>query len=172
MHKKASWLLLVLWAIGLLCALLAYGQRQLSDFDPDGELLHRTTAPDFDASLVAILEKQGIQPGSVIHVGTQYRCYCDTLTTPHQTQLTAKLGSNFRQVRLIVEDVPELATMLEAVPALIVLDKQNQLRYLGPYATGYGCFTGKNLVEQVVSYTTQLPYAGAVINTDATGCFC
>ncbi|MEC8788091.1 MAG: DUF6436 domain-containing protein, partial [Pseudomonadota bacterium] len=45
-------------------------------------------------------------------------------------------------------------------------------RYLGPYATGYGCFTGKNLVEQVVSYTTQLPYNGAVINTDATGCFC
>ena len=71
-----------------------------------------------------------------------------------------------------MEDVPELAALIEAVPALIVLDKQAQLRYLGPYATGYGCFTGKNLVEQVVSYTTQLPYNGAVINADASGCFC
>lgn len=172
MHKKASWLLLILWAIGLLCALLVYGQRQLSDFDPYGELLHRTTAPDFDATLVAILEKQDIQPSSIIHVGTQSRCYCDTLTTPHQSQLLAKLGDDYHQVRLNVEDVPELAAMLEAVPALIVLDKQDQLRYLGPYATGYGCFTGKNLVEQVVSYTTQSRYNGAVINTDASGCFC
>lgn len=172
MHKKGSWLLLVLWAVGLLTALLVYGQRQLSEFDPNGELLHRTTAPDFDASLVALLKKQDIQPGSIIHVGTQSRCYCDTLTTPHQSQLHLKLGDDFHQVRLNVEDVPELAAMLEAVPALIVLDKQEQLRYLGPYATGYGCFTGKNLVQQVVSYTTQLPYSGAVINTDATGCFC
>ncbi|APD84746.1 thioredoxin [Alteromonas sp. Mex14] len=172
MHRKASWLLLILWAIGLLCALLVYGQRQLSEFDPNGELLHRTTAPDFDATLVAILEKQDIQPGSIIHVGTQSRCYCDTLTKPHQSQLLAKIGDDYHQVRLNVEDIPELAAMLEALPALIVLDKHKQLRYLGPYATGYGCFTGKNLVEQVVNYTTQLPYAGAVINTDATGCFC
>lgn len=172
MRKEASWLLLVIWAIGLLSALLVYSQRQLSDFDPNGELLHRTTAPNFDASLVELLKSKNIYAGSVIHVGTQSRCYCDTLTTPHQSQLLSKLGDDFHQVRLNVEDVPELAAMLEAVPALIVLDKQNQLRYLGPYATGYGCFTGKNLVEQVVSYTTQLPYAGAVINTDATGCFC
>ena len=144
MHKKTNWLLLALWAVGLLSALLLYGQRQLSQFDPNGELLHRTTAPDFDATLVEFLKNQNIKAGSVIHVGTQSRCYCDTLTTPHQTQLLA----------------------------LIVLDKQAQLRYLGPYATGYGCFTGKNLVEQVVSYTTQLPYNGAVINADASGCFC
>ena len=172
MHQKTSWVLLALWAVGLLTALLVYGQRQLSQFDPNGELLHRTTAPDFDATLVEFLKNQNIKAGSVIHVGTQSRCYCDTLTTPHQTQLLAKLGDDYRQVRLNVEDVPELAALIKAVPALIVLDKQTQLRYLGPYATGYGCFTGKNLVEQVVSYTTQLPYNGAVINADATGCFC
>jgi len=172
MHKKTSWILLLLWAVSLLTALLVYGQRQLSSFDPNGDLLHRTTAPNFDASLVELLNEQNIAPGSVIHVGTQSRCYCERLTTPHQTQLLTKLGNDFHQVRVNIEDVPELAAMLDAVPALIVLDMQNQLRYLGPYATGYGCFTGKNLVEQVVSYTTQLPYSGAVINTDATGCFC
>ena len=172
MQNKTNWLILILWAVGLLTALLVYGQRQLTDFDPNGELLHRSTAPNFDSSLVDVLKSQNISPGSVIHVGTQSRCYCDTLTTPHQTQLLAKLGDDFHHVKLNVEDVPELAAMLEAVPALIVLDKQDQLRYLGPYATGYGCFTGKNLVEQVVGYTTQSRYSGAVINADASGCFC
>ena len=103
MHKKTSWLLLALWAVGLLSALLLYGQRQLSQFDPNGELLHRTTAPDFDATLVEFLKNQNIKAGSVIHVGTQSRCYCDTLTTPHQTQLLAKLGNDYHQVRLNVE---------------------------------------------------------------------
>jgi len=172
MQNKTSWFLLTLWAVSLLTALLVYGQRQLSAFDPNGELLHRTTAPDFDASLVALLKEQNIDAGSVIHVGTVSRCYCETLTTPHQTQLIKRLGKDFQQATLNIEDVPALGAMLDAVPALIVLDKQNQLRYLGPYATGYGCFTGKNLVEQVVGYTNQLPYNGAVINTDATGCFC
>ncbi len=172
MQKKTSWLLLMLWAVSLLTALLVYGQRQLSAFDPNGELLHRTTAPDFDDSLVALLKEQGIGAGSIIHVGTRSRCYCETLTTPHQTQLLAKLGDDFHQVRLNVEDVPKLEAMLDAVPALIVLDEQAQLRYLGPYATGYGCFTGNNLVDQVVGYTSHLPYRGAVINTDALGCFC
>ena len=62
--------------------------------------------------------------------------------------------------------------MIPAVPALIILDEHSNLRYLGPYATGYGCFTGKDLVDQIVGYTTQSPYNGAVINTDAEGCFC
>ena len=40
---------MLLWAVSLLTALLVYGQRQLSSFDPNGDLLHRTTAPNFDA---------------------------------------------------------------------------------------------------------------------------
>ena len=75
-------------------------------------------------------------------------------------------------VRLNIEDVPELQNIIPAVPTLIVVDELNHLRYLGPYATGYGCFTGKDLVDQVVSYSRQSPYTGAVINADAEGCFC
>ena len=86
MHKKTSWILLLLWAVSLLTALLVYGQRQLSSFDPNGDLLHRTTAPIFDASLVELLNEQNIAPGSVIHVGTQSRCYCETLL--HLTKLS------------------------------------------------------------------------------------
>ena len=172
MRKHLGWALLALWAVSLLTALLVYGQRQLSSFDPDGKLLHLSTAPSFDTKLVQLLHHQNIKAGSVVHVGTTSRCYCESLTSPHQNQLLASLGEGYQSVRLNIDEVPALQAMLHAVPALLVLDNQNQLRYLGPYATGYGCFTGKNLVEQVVSYATQSPYNGAVINADAQGCFC
>lgn len=172
MRTRWGWVLLMLWALSLLTALLVYGQRQLSLFDPDGKLLHLTTATEFDTQLVAILNDANIVAGSILHVGTSSRCYCESLTKPHQSQLSDKLGTNYEMVRLNIEDVPELQNIIPAVPALIVVDELNHLRYLGPYATGYGCFTGEDLVDQVVSYSRQSPYTGAVINADAEGCFC
>lgn len=172
MRTPWRWTLLLVWAVSLLAALLVYGQRQLSLFDPDGKLLHLTTATQFDTQLVELLNHENIKAGSIVHVGTASRCYCETLSAPHQQQLSTQLGSRYESVRVNLEDIPELQKIIPAVPALIVLDERNHLRYLGPYATGYGCFTGKNLVQQVVSYATQSPYRGAVINADAEGCFC
>ena len=172
MRTRWGWALLMLWAVSLLTALLVYGQRQLSLFDPDGNLLHLTTAAEFDTQLVKVLNQASIKAGTIVHIGTSSRCYCESLTTPHQSELLNKLGTSYEMVRVNVEDVPELKKMIPAVPALIILDEHSHLRYLGPYATGYGCFTGKDLVDQIVGYTTQSPYNGAVINTDAEGCFC
>ena len=87
MRKHLGWALLALWAVSLLTALLVYGQRQLSSFDPDGKLLHLSTAPSFDTKLVQLLHHQNIKAGSVVHVGTTSRCYCESLTSPHQNQL-------------------------------------------------------------------------------------
>ena len=172
MRTRWGWALLMLWAVSLLTALLVYGQRQLSLFDPDGNLLHLTTAAEFDTQLVKVLNQASIKAGTIVHIGTSSRCYCESLTTPHQSELLNKLGTSYEMVRVNVEDVPELQKMIPAVPALIILDEHSHLRYLGPYATGYGCFTGKDLVDQIVGYTTQSPYNGAVINTDAEGRFC
>ena len=173
MRKGLSWALLVVWAGSLLAAMLVYGQRQLSEFDPDGILLHKSTSVDFDSQLTLLLKSNDIPSASIIHVGASDNCYCETLTTPHQTQLLAKLDeSKYQIVDITLDNVRGLGDFLTTVPALIVVDENYQLRYVGPYATGYGCFTGKNLVEQVASYTHQTPYVGAVINSDAVGCFC
>lgn len=173
MTKGLSWALLALWASSLLAAMLVYGQRQLSEFDPDDILLHHSTSPSFDTELAQLLKEGNIPRASIIHVGSSGSCYCESLTTAHQTQLLNRLGeSNYSVVNITLDTVKGLGNIITAVPALIVIDEHYQLRYVGPYATGYGCFTGKNLVDQVVSYTHQLPYNGAIINSDATGCFC
>lgn len=173
MSKQLSWSLLAVWAMGLLVALLVYGQRQLSEFDPEGKLQYHSSSPQFDERLTAALKAQQIKSGSIIHIGTQQTCFCENLTEPHQTQLVEKFRSMaFELVKLDIEEIPELGRILSTVPALMIVDKQYRLRYVGPYATGYGCFTGKNLVEQVTGYAQLSPYQGAVIKADAVGCFC
>jgi hypothetical protein len=173
MTKGLSWALLALWASSLLAAMLVYGQRQLSEFDPEGVLLHQSTSPTFDSELTQLLKNSHVPSASIVHIGSSERCYCETLTAPHQTQLLNRLGeSQYSVVDIALDTVKGLSNIITTVPALIVIDEHYQLRYVGPYATGYGCFTGKNLVDQVVSYTHQLPYNGAIINSDATGCFC
>ena len=173
MTKGLSWALLALWASSLLAAMLVYGQRQLSEFDPDGILLHHSTSPTFDSDFTQLLKNSNVPSASIIHVGSSESCYCESLTAPHQTQLLNRLGeSQYGVVDIALDTVKGLSNIITTVPALIVIDENYQLRYVGPYATGYGCFTGKNLVDQVVSYTHQLPYNGAIINSDATGCFC
>ncbi|MEQ3639190.1 MAG: DUF6436 domain-containing protein [Alteromonas sp.] len=173
MTKGLSWALLALWASSLLAAMLVYGQRQLSEFDPDGILLHQSTSPTFDSELTQLLKSSNVPSASIIHIGSSESCYCETLTAPHQTQLLNRLGeSQYSVVDIALDSVKGLSNIITTVPALIVIDESYQLRYVGPYATGYGCFTGKNLVDQVVSYTHQFPYNGAIINSDATGCFC
>ena len=173
MSKKIGWVLLAAWAGGMLAALLAYSQRQLSEFDPDGVLLHASTSRHFDSNFVAFLKEQNVEAGSIVHIGTASNCYCNSLTKPHQTQLLNRFESEQYQLALLnIESAPKLKKMLSSVPALVIVDKDYQLRYVGPYATGYGCFTGKDMVDQVVTYTKQTPYQGAVINADAQGCFC
>ena len=173
MSKKIGWVLLVAWAGGMLAALLAYSERQLSEFDPDGVLLHASTSPNFDSNFVAFLKEQNVEAGSIVHIGTASNCYCNSLTKPHQTQLLNRFENEQYQLTSInIESAAMLKKMLSSVPALVIVDKDYQLRYVGPYATGYGCFTGKDMVDQVVTYTKQAPYQGAVINADAQGCFC
>lgn len=163
----------MIWAASLLVALLLYGQRQLSEFDPDGTLRYESSAPQFDQTLTSLLKELHIKRGSIVHIGTKQRCFCETLSEPHQMQLVKKFQAKaFELVRLNIEEVPQLRRLLSSVPALMIVDKRYRLRYVGPYATGYGCFTGKNLVEQVTQYAQYTPYQGAVINADALGCFC
>ncbi|MDO6566616.1 DUF6436 domain-containing protein [Alteromonas sp. 1_MG-2023] len=157
----------------MLTAVLFYSQRQITEFDPQGTLLHQSTSPTFDTSLITMLKEYGVPAGSIVHVGTQGNCYCENLTKSHQTQLINKLGAlGYHALNLTIETMPKFASILPSVPALIVIDAKFNLRYLGPYATGYGCFTGKNLVDEISGYASSPSYVSAVVKTEADGCFC
>ncbi|GEA12128.1 DUF6436 domain-containing protein [Alteromonas sp. KUL49] len=173
MPKHIAWTLLILWASALIAGLVFYGQKQVTPFDPNGVLLHQSTDLAFDKRLVETLQANDISANTVLHVGSEKRCYCETVTEPHQLQLTAVLEEfGYQSQHIAIESFPNLADVITAVPALIVIDGESNLRYLGPYATGLGCFTGQTLIGQITQLATQIDYAGAVINADVEGCFC
>lgn len=166
------WGLLALWALGLLVAMLAYSQTQLQLFDPAMTLSQAASGPTFDDDFVKLLEAEGVGPGSIVHLESSAGCYCNSLTAPHVRQLSAALDENYQLHRLSVDTAPRLQPLITTFPAVAVIDKQRRLRYLGPYASGYGCFTGKTLVEVIARTATAQSPLGAMVNTTAEGCFC
>ena len=168
-----NWALLAVWCVSLLSGLWFYGDRQLSPFDPALTLTHAASAPDFDQHFSAILQQLGIAPGTIVHLQTKNPCYCNSLTEAHQRELKALLKNSHYQLKVIhVDETPQLEPFIPAYPALAILDGHNQLRYLGPYAEGLGCYTGDDLVSQIASLVTAPTYLGATINTTSEGCFC
>lgn len=164
---------LLLWAGSLMAGLLYYAQNQIVPFDPDQHLLQASMSPDFDARFADTLVQAGVAPGSVVHLQNGTRCYCNELTEPHQVSLGKKLADDeYHTITLDVSHNQAILSVLSTFPALAILDHKGELRYLGPYATGYGCFSGKTLEASIVSVTRTEPYLGAQINADNKGCFC
>lgn len=164
--------LLFAWTVAILAGLWLYNSKQIVSFDPDQTLAQAATSMTFDDSLVATLTGQGVQPGSIVHLQTDSACYCNTLTASHRdTLLDALHDEGYQAKTLNISAVPGLRALLPTFPAIAVIDHQRQLRYLGPYATGYGCFTGQTLIDNIVSIARS-DFHGAIVQTEAQGCFC
>ncbi|WP_218311540.1 DUF6436 domain-containing protein [Alteromonas antoniana] len=170
--KYLGWSLLFAWTVAILAGLWLYNSKQIVSFDPNQVLAQAATSMSFDGNLVALLSAQGVEPGTLVHLQTDASCYCNTLTSQHRDALLNELGEQGYQAKTLnIATVPGLAALLPAFPAIAIIDEQRQLRYLGPYATGYGCFTGQTLIDNIVSIA-RAEYHGAVIQADAKGCFC
>lgn len=168
-----SYGLLALWALSIIGGLLIYSEKQLKPFDPNLTLTDAAMNPEFDQSVATQLIAAGVSPGSVVRLTHSDYCYCNTLVDSHQSELISAIDDDtYVNTTLSLDDYPQLSAVIPAYPALAVLDEHSQLRYLGPYAKGYGCFNGKTLLSQIAVLAQSQDYFGAVINADVNGCFC
>ncbi len=173
MSNRVTTIAVVIWAIAIVGALLVANLDQIKMFDPQMKLAQAASQPDFDQRFSAQLSEAGVAPGSLVHIRGNQRCYCNTLTEPHQQELTESLADEgYAATQVSLSEHPALTQYIDSFPALAVVDKQGKLRYLGPYAIGYGCFTGNNLVAEISELATSNTYYGASVNADAKGCFC
>ncbi|NVK54385.1 MAG: thioredoxin [Alteromonadaceae bacterium] len=173
MSNRVTTIAVVAWAVAILAALMLANLDQIKMFDPQMKLAQAASQPNFDQQFTADLSAAGVKPGSLVHIRASQRCYCNTLTEPHQQELSQALAANGYQVTQVsLTEHPQLTQYIDAFPALAVVDKQGKLRYVGPYAIGYGCFTGNNLVAEISQLATASEYFGASVNSDAKGCFC
>ena len=165
---------IALWGSAIVVGLWLYGQDQITDFDPNGRLYSSASQPNFDQNVVDSLYKLGVTKASIVHLESQQHCYCNELSEIHQSELVQELsGAGYNLVKVNIENDPVLTAALSTFPALAIIDENDQLRYLGPYATGYGCFTGDDdLTKFVGRLALQESVLGAVVNSDAEGCYC
>ena len=161
---------LVLWFAAILAALFYLKSDRLKQFDPNGTLTARSSSMAFDIELTSLLKKKGVEPNTLVHFSEQPSCYCNTLSRRFSEPLHEKLGSDytFKNIEL---DEP-LRDLIPSYPAIAVVDEEFRLRYIGPYASGIGCWVGKGNIDKIANIVKSSNYFGAVINSEVKGCYC
>jgi hypothetical protein len=179
------WFCLAFWAINWA------GASKFSDFDPELRLSSQMMSLSMEAELVKVLSASVAQNGlenvesditndsenvngTIFHV-TQGSCFCETLSEEHKNTLNEWASS--RQIsyqNIDVSAMSELRRFVPSTPAIIVLNKQRELVYLGPYSTGMGCFQSSGMVDERIKPYFQNSTAEfrATIQSEAKGCYC
>ncbi len=166
------WWLMALWLAACAAGLWFYSQSHISDFDPTLSLNQAAADAGFENRLSEVLREASVLPGSLVHIGPQRGCYCDTLAQRHHQAILNALPG-YKSVALNVAQLPWVAQWLMRLPALVLLDDNGKVRYFGPYALGAGCFNGNTLKNQIVStLRADIAPPGPLVISEATGCFC
>ena len=173
MTSRKLTIAVAIWALAILVFLGFASVSQIKSFDPENILGQAASQPEFDSLFAGELAQAGISPGTLVHIQSANRCYCNQLTETHREELAVELQEEgFQLAQLSLNEHPAISQFVGHFPALAVVDNNGQLRYLGPYAMGYGCFTGKNLVAKITQLATSAEYYGAQVNSEVKGCFC
>lgn len=159
--------LVILW-LGFVFSAFAYfvGQK-LVDFDPQGNLLELET----DQLMTSYSQQSGVMLNNVkktvVHLSAS-NCSCNQYTKKHQAQIDKQaIDADFTINHLEVAD----SSLVPSVPAIMVLDEQGELLYLGPYGTGFACSSTSGLVETVLN-NFSAGYKSNLIVSQAQGCYC
>ena len=189
--KKSSLIAILLvstWFVVATVAIFWMSTANKSDFDPKMKLSQAIMSMSFEQELINAL---GNLPSSVqanemnenlrsshIYHFTQGDCYCEFLASAHQSNLQKWSSSKgFTNMSVDVGEYPALAKFIPSTPAVLALDENNTLIYLGPYSRGTGCFANSGQVDAYLSEwinkaegASSVPRA--IIDTEANGCYC
>jgi hypothetical protein len=164
--------LLLCWLGGILGLLAWFAQAQMHWFDPQQRLASAAADLQFDAALVRQVQQQSPDLRMAVVHFRQQDCMCDGLAQAHSLAIDQQLRSKgFHSEEMLLNPTNPLNQFIPSTPAVAVFNEQAQLIYLGPYSVGLGCISGAGLVDKIVS-SASIPYIGALINSDAKGCYC
>jgi hypothetical protein len=175
------WFCIAFWAINWV------GESKFKDFDPELRLSSQMMSLSMEGELVSLLpasfnqgELENIEDnpesenGTIFHV-TQGSCFCETLSESHKNTLNNwALSERISYQNIDISGIPEIQRFVPSTPAVIVLNKNRELVYLGPYSTGMGCFQSSGMVDERIKPYFQNAAAPlrATIQSEAKGCYC
>jgi hypothetical protein len=164
--QAVGWALLLLWLVVSSVLLFRFGQSDFGEFDPNLQLQqHQTKLRDF-------IQLSGARPGETIllHV-LDPACRCAVLAEDHIAQLQPSLQGipQVRQLTLLPIQLQQAGIVVPATPMIIVLRNQQHI-YSGPYASGPACSIGDSLLDQVLQQKLQTP--ASWLNSETAACRC
>ncbi len=175
------WFCIAFWAINWV------GASKFKDFDPELRLSSEMMSLSMEEELLNLLpasvEQSGVENvdndaenanGTIFHV-TQGSCFCETLSESHKKTLNEWASSKQISYQNIdVSNLSKLRRFVPSTPAVIVINKNRELVYLGPYSTGMGCFQSSGMVDERIKPYFQNATATlrATIQSEAKGCYC
>lgn len=178
----SRWLVLLitlLWGVFALFAVKWVGQEKFVEFDPYLTLSSSIMSLEFEQTVVNNLPDIPANSSGHIYHLVQSGCFCEKLSEGHKKQLN-KWGSslNISHQTLDLNDYPNLLSFIPSTPAVVVVNKNKALVYLGPYSVGFGCFEDTGLVDTKIqphfdeaSLLSQSPLRSQ-IQSEALGCYC
>lgn len=192
MGRLNAFILLGVWFVACSGLILWFGASAKSQFDPDLKLSQNLMNLSFEeevvSTLLAVSSSQNtsllgldarLDNGATIFHISQNSCYCDWLAQAHQNSLDTWAKQNdFGSVYLNLHQASALQDLIPSTPAVVAIDENQELIYLGPYSRGSGCFTQSGKIdEQLANWKLNkanqtVSYGGAIIDTDASGCYC
>ena len=164
--QRLGWALLLMWFLLTSLLLFRFGKTDYGEFDPKLQL------QQYPKQLPALLSLSGAGANQTVllHV-LDPTCRCTALAENHLQQLqpTFVAQPHLLQKSLTIEQLQAAGIEVPATPLLIMI-RNKQLIYSGPYASGPACSVNDSLLDAVLQQRISTP--GSWLNSETAACRC
>jgi len=159
----------VLWLSFTLAAAIYFISGRLVTFDPDAKLSGKNSHYVIQ-ELKAMGQLQGIDLSNTIIHFTSEHCFCTQYSEDHKRDINQQAGlDGFNVVNI---NLPaHLESIIPSTPSILIVNKDEELLYFGPYSIGLACSASNGYVETVMQNYAK-GYSAPFIMNDASGCYC
>ena len=165
--------LVALWFVISSIAVIFVGKTNMKDFDQSLLMSQALMDLEYEQNLVGLIKEQGIPNGSLIHITSKAFCFCDQLARGHQSSLDKKIqDSSVDSFSIQIDSKHPLSKLIPSTPAVVLIDKNGNLKFAGPYSEGTGCFGKYGQIDGILDNYLTNQHSNPIIRSEANGCYC
>jgi len=152
-----------------LVAAIYFISGRLVTFDPAGKLFGQRGKTVIQ-QLKVIPELQHVDLSNTIVHFTSDHCSCTQYSEDHKRDINQQAGlDGFNVINIHLP--AHLESIIPSTPSILIVNKDEDLLYFGPYSIGLACSASNGYVETVMQNYAK-GYSASLIMNDATGCYC
>ena len=157
------------WLGFTLAAAIYFISGRLIDFDPKEKLTGKNSRLVIQ-ELKEMGELEGVNLSDTIIHFTSNNCSCTQYSEDHKRDINQQAGlDGFNVVNIHLP--AHLESIIPSTPSILIVNKDEDLLYFGPYSIGLACSASNGYVETVMQNYAK-GYSSSLIMHDATGCYC